>query len=164
LSKLDLVDQERAASAEDAVRAQNPAVPLLSQHAEAADVGPLLDIGVHHQAALESVLVDGRPGHQLPHTRTIPLPRRLHRDRFEALLHGLPATILRAKGFVAFDGEPLLHTFQYVEPGFVHIMPFPIARKPGLVVASGPASPYGVFIGTTIDEPWLRAALDACAP
>ncbi len=163
LSKTDLVDEGRVDAAEQAIRADNAAAPILAEPTQALDVSPLLEIGVHHESALAAALADGPPGHALPHTRTLPLPRRLSRDRFEALLCGMPTTILRAKGFVSLDAEPSLHTFQYVEPGFVHIVPFAVARRPGVVMASGPTAPYGVFIGTTIDEAWLRAALDACA-
>ncbi len=163
LSKVDLVDEARLVAARDAIREQNPSAPMLAGPISELDVGPLLEIGVRHQSALEAALVDGPPGHDLPHTRTIPLPRKLSRERFAALLRGLPPTILRAKGFILLDAEPSLHTFQYVEPGFVHIVPFQVARRPGVVMASGPTAPYGVFIGTTVDEAWLRAALDACA-
>ena len=50
----------------------------------------------------------------------------------------------------------------YVAPGLVQVAPFQVARRPGLVMAAGIGEPYGVFIGTTVDGEWLRAALDDC--
>ncbi len=163
LSKTDLVDGARVAAAQQAIRTENATAPILAEPLHALNAGSLFEIGVQHESALEVALVDGPPGHTLPHTVTLPLPRKLSYDRFDALLRSMPAAILRAKGFVALDAEPPLHIFQFVEPGFVHIAPFEFARRPGVVIASGPMAPYGVFIGTTIDEPWLRAELDACA-
>jgi G3E family GTPase len=163
LSKSDLVDEARVAAAMQLIQAENAAAPILAEPIEALDVSSLFEIGVQHQSALESALAGGPPGHSLPHTVTLPLPRKLDHERFAGFLHAMPATILRAKGFVALNAEPALHSFQYVEPGFVHIAPFVVARRPGVVMASGTTAPYGVFIGTTIDEAWLRAALAACA-
>ena len=163
LSKVDLVDAARVATATDAIRAENPSAAIHAGPVAELDVAPLLEIGVRHEAALGVALADGPPGHSLPHTISLSLPRKLSRQRFAAFLETLPAAILRAKGFVALDVEPALHTFQYVEPGFVHVIPFHVAQRPGVVMSAGPTTPYGVFIGTTIDETWLRAALQACA-
>ena len=52
---------------------------------------------------------------------------------------------------------------QVGQPRPEQVAPFQVARRPGLVIAAGIGEPYGVFIGTTVDAAWLRAALDACA-
>ncbi len=163
LSKADLVDAAVPDAAVDAIRALNPTVPILRQELQDSDLAALLRIGVQHEAALDAVLVAGLPIHAIPHTLTITLPNKLDRQRFEAFLLDLPAPVLRAKGFVALNEQPSLHTFQYVEPGFTHLSPFQVARRPGVVMASGrPDSPYGIFIGTALDEAALRAGLEAC--
>ncbi len=162
LSKTDLVAPDVVLDAKRAVQAANPRVSILEQELNDAEMAALLEIGVGHEVALDEALVDGPPGHGLPHTVSIPLPRILSRDRFEALLNNLPPGIVRAKGFVSLDVQAPLHVFQYVEPAFVQIAPFKTARRPGVVMASGIADPYAVFIGATVDEPALRAALDAC--
>ncbi|MEA2639944.1 MAG: hypothetical protein QOF51_1338, partial [Chloroflexota bacterium] len=54
------------------------------------------------------------------------------------------------------------HLFQFVEPHKFRLTPFSFAARPGLNMSAGPSSPYGVFIGTTLDEEQLRAGLAAC--
>src|SRR3954471_7923564 len=114
LSKADLVDGARATAAIRAIRADNPNVPIL-QTPDDEQLSALLEVDATHQEALQAALVDGPPGHALPHTVTILLPGKLRRDRFAAVLHRLGPEILRAKGFVALDEQPSLHVFQYVE-------------------------------------------------
>ena len=163
LGKADLVDEARIADAQAAIEAENPRVPMLRQPLRPSELDSILDAKLLHADALDQALVNGPPGHPLPHTLTLSLAETLKRDLFEAFLNDLPPTILRAKGFVALDVEPSLHLFQYVEPGFVHLTPFHVARRPGVVMAPTTTAPYGVFIGTAIDEPVLRAGLAECA-
>jgi G3E family GTPase len=126
------------------------------------EMAAILGIEAQHDAALEELLVNGRPGHEQPQTLSVSFPKRVNRERFEALLHDLPPTILRAKGFIALDEDPSLYLFQFVEPNLVSLTPFSFARRPGLIVTAALPIPYGVFIGTQFDEAGLRAALDAC--
>jgi len=160
LSKTDLVGDERTAAARRAIRTGNPRASILEQQVGDREIAALFGVSVHHGPALDEALVAGPAGHSLPHTLTVPLPSKLNSACFEALLRDMPPAVLRAKGFVALDAG--LHVFQYVEPAFVHIEPFRFARRPGVVMASGVETPYGVFIGTVIDEAWLVAALNAC--
>lgn len=160
LSKTDLVDEARVIAAVAAVQEANPGVPQFRQDLTDDDVVVLLDATVRRESTLAELLLGGPPGHPLPHTLTLDLRRRLSRGRFEALLRALPPTILRAKGFVMLDAEPSLHTFQYVEGGFVHLAPF--VRRPGLISAAAPAAPYGIFIGTQLDRDWLTSQIEAC--
>lgn len=160
LAKTDLVEAARVAAAIAIVQEANPGVPLFRQGLADDEVESLLEATVRHGSTLVELLVDGPPGHPLPHTLTLDLRRRLSRDRFDALLRTLPPTVLRAKGFVTLDVEPSLHTFQYVEGGFVQLTPF--ARRPGMISAAVPVAAYGVFIGTQLDRGWLTAQIESC--
>ena len=160
LSKTDLVAESRVTAALAAVQEGNPGVPVLRQGLAEDEAATLLDAAVRHEPTLDHLLTHGPLGHALPHTLTLELAQRLSRDRFEAVLRTFPASVLRAKGFVLLDVEPSLHTFQYVEGGFVHLTPF--VRRGAMISASTPASPYGVFIGTQLDRDWLSAQIEAC--
>jgi len=163
LTKTDLVPAGRVEAATSAILLTNPDAPLAPRALTERELRAVLDTAVAHEEALDRLLADGPPRHPLPHTVSVSIPRALDRERFQALLGSLPPSILRAKGFVGLDDEPGLHIFQFVAPALVQIAPFQLIRRPGIVMASGQQDPYGVFIGTAVDEAWLRAAIDGCA-
>jgi len=162
LSKTDLVADDGVTAAREAIRGLNTRAPILDRNLSEAEMATIFGIDAQHEEALAELLANGPPGHDTPQTLTVPLPHRMDRSRFEALLHQLPPTIIRAKGFVALNEEPSLHLFQFVEPDLVSLTPFAIARPRGLMMADTSTDPQGVFIGPKIDEPKLRAALEAC--
>lgn len=162
LTRLDLVDADCVSAARAAIRLENPSVPIVDHEIDDADLAGLLRLDASHDRGLDALLADGLLPHEHPHTLSVTLPNVLSDERFRAFLSRLPPTILRAKGFVALDVDSSLHVFQFVEPSSVSLKPFSFTPRDGLAIATGPESPFGVFIGSAIDVDQLRAELDAC--
>jgi G3E family GTPase len=76
--------------------------------------------------------------HALPTWSFVPAGA-FDRDRLRALLHGLPASVLRVKGFCRLGPEAAPHLLQFAS-GQWTLSPFE-AREPGLAVIGTPAMP-----------------------
>ncbi len=157
LNKQDRLDPAKRPEVEALVRALNPHAAL--HWTTYGDLG---------DAALRGLLTDPAPvrascacghaqhdhhHHELPAsfcTTALPLPPTMARAELEALLHALPANVLRAKGFayVAGEGWHMLHrVFDAVD-----VIPFTDA-----VPASGPLL---VCIGQQLDVEALRTLVE----
>jgi G3E family GTPase len=90
--------------------------------------------------------------HESIHTVSFALDQPVDRASFEQLLHGLPKTIYRAKGFVTFLGDQETYVFQHL-PGYVRIKRFPLQDRALL---------RGVFIGKDLEKQGLALQLQRC--
>ncbi len=92
------------------------------------------------------------PMHDHFHTLTVLCQAPLVRERFEQLMHSLPPTIWRAKGFVRFTDSVEQWMFQFIVGDFaiewIDLLPEP--------------PEHVVFIGKEFDREALRNALLAC--
>jgi G3E family GTPase len=160
LNKLDLVAEDLHETLSRIVRGDNPSAPLLA--ASFGDVDLETVLALTEERTLNPSL-DALPpsrGHAEHQTLSIELPDVLDAERFEQLLGALPPGVLRAKGFVALNRDPVLHLFNLASGGF-HVAPFMTPKTYGLVTLKTP-NPYAVFIGTAFDDAALRSSLQAC--
>jgi|YNPMSStandDraft_2_1061718.scaffolds.fasta_scaffold10560_2 G3E family GTPase len=86
------------------------------------------------------------------HSMSCRLLRPLLRERFEQFMRQLPSDIVRAKGFLRFEGEEGLWVMMYVN-GDLYIRPVTLSPSP---------EEHLVFIGARIDHAQLTSALLAC--
>jgi G3E family GTPase len=86
------------------------------------------------------------------HSMSCRLLRPLVRERFEEFMRQLPPDIVRAKGFVRFEGEDGLWVMMYVN-GDLYIRPVTLSPSP---------EEHLVFIGARLDHAQLASALVAC--
>lgn len=104
------------------------------------------------RANLEALQEDAYKAHTDFHSLSCRLLRPLARDRFEAFMRNLPSDIVRAKGFLRFDGEDGLWVMMYVN-GDLYLRPVTLSPSP---------EEHLVFIGAKLDHAQLAQALTAC--
>jgi G3E family GTPase len=173
LNKADLASPAEISRCRRALRQDNANAPVLeARHCE-VDPGAVLPppsgdrpLGIQRllaarvrAAALGDGAVDALP-HPSYHAVTLALPAPLDPGGFRMFLQRLPATVLRAKGYVPLGQPAQLHLFHYVE-GQVDLAPYDPPEEATLMAPASP-DPYAVFIGPAVDERALRASLEAC--
>lgn len=104
------------------------------------------------RANLEALQDDAYKAHTDFHSLSCRLLRPLVRDRFEAFMRNLPPNIVRAKGFLRFDGEDGLWVMMYVN-GDLYLRPVTLSPSP---------EEHLVFIGAKLDHARLAQELTAC--
>jgi cobalamin biosynthesis protein CobW len=165
LNKTDLVDADRVASVEAAIRALNDRALVVRTHHGIVD--PDVLFGTAARSHLERLRAAGSPSTALPTVRHAHLDRDnvsafayssrhpFVRSQFEAFLESLPKTVYRAKGLVRFtDSEwSALFNFTCGRAEFEW-------REPAGPDFVGSA----VFIGAGVDahRETLSRQLDAC--
>jgi G3E family GTPase len=151
LNKRDLADVPILEKIAAQVREINPRAEILITERGEMDYERVLNKGgevtqptTHHRQA---------PVHDHFHTLTVLCETPLVRERFEHLMHTLPSTVWRAKGFVRFIDSDEQWMFQSVAGDFaiewIDLLPEP--------------PEHVVFIGKGFDREVLGNALLACA-
>jgi G3E family GTPase len=165
ISKSDEASPDQIAEIRRYVSEHNPHAPILlvangrvSGDEEfqwlLRETGPedLSDKRAAMRAAIHTLSDEDYRAHGDFHTLSCQLVRPLVRNQFEAFLRALPAEILRAKGFVRFDGEPGIWVMMYVN-GDLYIRPVNLSPSP---------EEHLVFIGSRLDHAALAGGLTAC--
>ena len=104
------------------------------------------------RAKLQALGEDDYKAHTDFHSLSCRLLHPLVRDRFENFMRNLPPDVVRAKGFVRFDGEDGLWVMMYVN-GDLYIRPVTLSPSP---------EEHLVFIGAQLDHARLAQELTAC--
>ena len=104
------------------------------------------------RASLEALSGDDYRAHTDFHSMSCRLLRPLVRDRFEHFMRHLPSDVIRAKGFLRFEGEDGLWVMMYVN-GDLYIRPVTLSPAP---------EEHLVFIGAKLDHARLASDLAAC--
>jgi len=151
INKKDLADTATLAALTTQIRAINPRAEIvITQWGEMA-YDHLL--GKEGEVARPVEHTGQPPVHDHFHTVTVLCETPLGRERFLHLMHSLPATVWRAKGFVRFTDSDEQWMMQYVAGDlameWVDLLPEP--------------PEHVVFIGHEFDREALRAAVLACA-
>lgn len=152
LNKVDLVTDGLLELMERGLRTVNPDAPIIRCLRAAADLGLVLDLAADRQ---RHAVAAHHPGEAaLFDSVAFSEARGLDLDRLRALVDGLPAEVIRAKGIVHAAGSPLRLILQRV----------------GERATIETDRPWGeeercselVFIGRRINRQELLADLDAC--
>lgn len=133
LSKTDLASAAAVAEAKAAIRAIRPDTRVVAT-SEAA----LTDCMLRFPVAPRRFRADVPPTHEFSTWHWRP-GRPLDRIRLRSLLHALPASVLRVKGFCLLAPEAVPHLLQFAS-GQWTLSPAPGAQM-GLVVIGTPAMP-----------------------
>ncbi|MCS7079723.1 MAG: GTP-binding protein [Chloracidobacterium sp.] len=104
------------------------------------------------RANLEAFGGDEYKAHTDFHSMSCRLLHPLVRERFESFMRNLPPEIVRAKGFLRFDGEEGLWVMMYVN-GDLYLRPVTLSPSP---------EEHLVFIGAQLDHARLAQDLTAC--
>ncbi len=104
------------------------------------------------RANLDALSEDEYKAHTDFHSLSCRLLRPLARERFERFMQSLAPDVVRAKGFVRFEGEAGLWVTMYVN-GDLYIRPVTLSPSP---------EEHLVFIGAKLDHARLAKDLAAC--
>jgi len=151
INKCDVTDRHILDTLVSQVRHLNPRAEIFLTERGVMDYDRIL----HKAGEISRASVPSQqpPTHDHFHTLTVLCQTALVRERFEHLVHSLPPSVWRAKGFVRFTDSPEQWMFQYVAGDFVMEWIDLLPEPPEHVV----------FIGNGFDREALRAGVLACA-
>jgi G3E family GTPase len=116
INKRDLADEQTLQALAAEVRALNPRSEILCTERGQMDYARLLQASEEITRPLPCT--PSAPVHDHFHTLTILCEQPFIREQFEQLMHTLPPTVWRAKGFVRFTDSDEQWMFQYVLGNF----------------------------------------------
>lgn len=150
INKRDLADEARLAALVAEVCRHNPRAEIFLTERGAIDFAKV--ISRKGEMTFSPRHFRHAPAHDHFHTLTYICPEPFARKPFIDLMHTLPESVWRAKGFVRFDDSEEQWMFQYASGEFamewVDLLPEP--------------PEHVVFIGSGFDRDSLLAALTAC--
>jgi G3E family GTPase len=151
INKRDLTDPETLNTLVLQIRHLNPRAEIFLTERGVMDYERILNAA--GEISRPSASLHPTLAHDHFHTLTVLCQTPLVRERFAHLVHSLPASVWRAKGFVRFTDSPEQWMFQYVAGDFamewVDLLPEP--------------PEHIVFIGKGFDREALHTAVLACA-
>ncbi|HET6508079.1 MAG TPA: GTP-binding protein [Baekduia sp.] len=165
INKLDRVDADRRGHVEAVVRSLNPAARIVGARHGRVPLDEVLGTGRFdfHRAAEAPGWLAVLRGEETPETDEYGISsfayrarRPFHPERLWAAVNGAWPGVIRAKGFFWLATRPTLAGSWSTAGGVLSIGPA------GFWVTEEDRGQELVFIGIDLDEPALRATLDAC--
>ena len=165
LNKCDLVPEAERAQVRDWMARHLPGTPVVETDHARLPAERLIGPGASQPARAREAAPEGHAphAHEPDHGTlfrgvSVAFERPLEPAAFRATLSGLPPSVLRAKGFVAFAGEPERLQLVQLSGGHLQITPWP----EGAGARGRPATAIEL-IGTADMPPaeWLREKLQA---